>query len=412
MDIVDQVLDEISGQATIDFPQTMKAASPSLKGRTILSSKTKPRTSAPRIAKREAKSLAQTVAPAPLALQTRAIRHAQPTGLAPASLIPALPEQPAKVRTKPTLGAPAATIAQADSVMKSIRRSPTQKEDGEGHMRLGTQSAHALAVFPFTDDPTINEIAQGWRLRQRWHRAEKSLVLQGKALCRAWTGGDKIQASKLFDACREAAIDDSKPNDGAPPPELQMALLPFTEAIDRFQERRAAVEKGLKKSARSLPIWEWAESIKGFGEQSLASIVGEAGDIGTYKSVSALWKRFGLAVIGGERQRQKSDADAALAHGYNPARRSVMWNVGGALIGGMNHGPRPLVGEDVSTREDLTIYQKLFIERCRYEVARDETMRRPDTAAGKESYSTHASNRAKRYVEKRFLRDLYAAWSG
>ena len=83
---------------------------------------------------------------------------------------------------------------------------------------------------------------------------------------------------------------------------------------------------------------------------------------------------------------------------------------GSALIGGMGHGPRPLVGEDVSTREDLTVYQKLFVERCRIEVTRDETMRRPHTAAGKESYSTHASNRAKRYVEKRFLRDLYLVW--
>jgi hypothetical protein len=274
-----------------------------------------------------------------------------------------------------------------------------------------THAPNAPSVFPFTEDPTINKIAQAWRLRQRWHRAEKSLILQGKALCRAWTEGDKVQASKLFDACREAAVHGSEPNVATPPPDLQMALIPFIEAIERFEPERASVEKQLERLSRTLPVYPFIKSTKGMASgTSFASIVGEAGDIGTYKSVSALWKRFGLAVISGERQCKKSNADAALAHGYNPARRSVMWNVGSALIGGMGHGPRPLVGEDVSTREDLTVYQKLFVERCRIEVTRDETMRRPDTAAGKESYSTHASNRAKRYVEKRFLRDLYLVW--
>jgi hypothetical protein len=31
-------------------------------------------------------------------------------------------------------------------------------------------------------------------------------------------------------------------------------------------------------------------------------------------------------------------------------------------------------------------------------------------AEGKESYSAHVAASAKRYVEKRFLRDLYAKW--
>jgi hypothetical protein len=196
--------------------------------------------------------------------------------------------------------------------------------------------------------------------------------------------------------------------------------MPFLPAIERFRQDREKIEKDMARRAKALPTYEWAMSIKGIGARSFFSIVGEAGDIGARKTVSQLWKYMGLAVIGGERQRKKANVDDAALHAYSPSRRSVMWNVGGALVGGMGKGPRPRVGEDVSARDDMTEWQKLFVERCRYLAAREpeKHARKPaektDKKTGEvfmvESYSAHAAASAKRYVEKRFIRKLYARW--
>lgn len=307
----------------------------------------------------------------------------------------------ASVRRSGQLGSvthdePAATAPIPDGqIPRDIQGRPAI--GGDDGAQLGSV-AHELA------SPVVAHIQQLWRMRQRWHRAEKALTLQGKAMCRAYTDGDKTAATAMFNAAAEGTLDNV---------EVTVGLVPFLGAIDLFEKERGAYEKSLRKLAKQLPVWAWCEPIKGFGELSLAALVGEAGDIGSYKSPSALWKRFGLAVFDGGRQRRVSDADEAIIHGYSPRRRSVMWNVGGAIIGGMGKGPRPLVDEDVSEREDLTEYQKLFIERMRYEATLRPEFRLKDAERkGQvfESYAAHCSARAKRYVEKRLLRHLWAAW--
>lgn len=316
------------------------------------------------------------------------------------------------------------TLAGSDQPSGGHVRSDARKKgatagDDGAQMSAGAQSAPS---------PVIAEIIQLWRMRQRWHRAEKSLILQGKAICRSYLAVDdlshenekvrtkaqnavKAAANKLFDEARAGKdIDD----------QILAALAPFLMSIgETFEPQRIALEKRLKKLARQLPVFAWAKGVYGFGELSLAAIVGEAGDLNNYSNPAKLWKRMGLAVINGERQRKKSDAEEAAAHGYRPARRSVMWNIGGGLIGGMGHGPRPRVGENVELRDDLSNYQKMFIRFVREEVTKisltwngPEHARDPVERKGElyESYSSHAANRAKRRVEKRFLVDLLIAW--
>lgn len=259
--------------------------------------------------------------------------------------------------------------------------------------------------------PEIMSIWADWRTRQRWHKAEKSLTLQSKAYCRGWVeDGDKDKAGKLY-----AAYEAGEPVDTA----LAALLSPYTAAIRMFEEQRSGIEKSLRKTARKLPIYPWIKDVYGASDMTLAAIVGEAGNIGAYKSVAAVWKRLGLAVFEGNRQGNTAGADDKakefVKHGYSPARRSVVWNIGNGLIGGMGRGPRLSPGEDPNAREDLSPYQRLFVERCRYEAERDHAHRRPDTIKKdtgevRESFSKHAASRAKRYVEKRFIRDLYATW--
>jgi hypothetical protein len=280
----------------------------------------------------------------------------------------------------------------------------------------GDDGARSRSATPPGVSPVVAEIVQLWRMRQRWHRAEKALTLQGKALCRAWTSGDKEAANALFEKAQAGDVTD---------PALAMALMPFLAAIGNFEPERTRIEKELRKLARATPVYPWAAEVPGFGELGLAAIIGEASvrendgsirTLGDYRSPSGLWKRMGLAVIRGERQRRVKDKDLALEQGYSPARRSAMWNIGGGLIGGMGKGPRPRVGEDVNTREDWSEWQKLFVERLRYLAQRDpdEFARDPVTEKKtgdlRESFSAHAAASAKRYVEKRFLRRLWSAW--
>ena len=253
---------------------------------------------------------------------------------------------------------------------------------------------------------TIAVIQQLWRRRQKWHQAEKSLTLQCSAICRGMAG-DRMAGARML-----KRIEDGEPDDGDL--EAMIATAPLLSARSVIRAERLATEKVLEKLARSLPVRAWTKTVYGIGDLSLAAIVGEAGDVGSYKSVAALWKRMGLAVINGERQRKKA-GDEAFDHGYSPRRRAVMWNIGGALIGGMGKGPRLYVGETLENRPDLSQYQRLFYERLKYEVARNPEMQRepticPKTGKLRESFSAHAVNRAKRYVEKRFLRNLFAEW--
>lgn len=269
----------------------------------------------------------------------------------------------------------------------------------------------------------ITTIRELHRQRQDLHRAEKSLTLQIKACCRH--ACDKGPLDKDDDGKKRMkvmkdggdklykALHDELAHDLYVP--MYAALSPFFHARETIKTARTGVEKKLEKQAKKLEVAPIVESIRGLGFGSLGALIGEAGDLSNYATISRLWKRMGVAVVGTIRQQRVSGEDA-ITHGFSPQRRAVLWNIGNGLIGCMGHGPRPAVGEDISGREDLTEYQKLFIRQCREEVAKNPDMGRPHVQHEKsgelrESYSAHASARAKRYVEKRFLLDLWRAWN-
>ena len=270
---------------------------------------------------------------------------------------------------------------------------PGDGEDGVDHRAVDAQTSSV--------DPVIIEIREQWRRRQAWHRAEKSLTLQAKALCRRLAvDGDKDEADVIY---RAAQGEGSHPMSDI----AFSATFPLIEARDGVEKHRKLVEARLRRLAKQLPIAPWIEAIPGASLNTLAAIVGEAGDIGAfpYTNPAKLWKRMGLAVMPDGTRQQKRDGD-----GYSPGRRSVVWNIGGSLIGGMGRGPRLEPGQDVDEVEGLSDPQRIFVRRIRYEAERDSSHARPVTKAGKESFSKHAANRAKRYVEKRFLLLLWKEW--
>lgn len=278
-----------------------------------------------------------------------------------------------------------------------IRDTPQIDADASGDPIVsggGQKSADAQSCYaPTTDDPiggggqtsrathpraaaspdTIAEIREQWRRRQAWHRAEKALTLQVKAICRRLAGGEIKDADKLY----RAAI---KGDDAHPLATTALAaIFPLVEARDGMEKHRKAVERRLAKIAKTLPVAPWIESVRGVGIASLAAVVGECGDLSEYDNPAKVWKRMGLAVMGdGTRQRRIGGAEA-MEHGYSPSRRSIAWNIGECIV--KAGGP----------------YKELYDARKVYEAERVET-------------KAHAHNRAKRYVEKRVLRDLWRAW--
>lgn len=234
---------------------------------------------------------------------------------------------------------------------------------------------------------TIASLRELHRQRQDFHRAEKSLTLQAKAICRRLCAGDKDEANKLYAAMEKGA-------DDAQAEMARMLTDPFIQARSILEGNRKRTEKAMEKSAKTLPVAQWVDGIKGFGIASLAAVIGEAGDLSNYPTHSHLWKRLGLAVIDGGRQRLMPGADAII-HGYSPGRRSVVWNVGQCVFKAQSQRVDKETGE---VKIEAGEYRKLYDARKEYELPRVE---------GKKA---HAHNRAMRYMEKKLMRDLWKAW--
>jgi len=373
----------------------------------------------------------------------------QPTGHAPSATFAnevAKPVAKSKARS-PLVSTPIASSA-ATTTPEPTRSAPRagKPHTDDGQATIATQCASAVVGSPIPDaandlaqpEPAapypgthpshhdrINSIIEVYRLRQDMIRARTKLILQAQASLRRGFNGDKDLAAKTFaEASKDLAHD------------YRGQISPYLGALEILDEQQSAYEKWLVRDVKGLPIYAWAKAIKGFGDLSLACIIGETSgfanddiyyrgklhlkagqfySVGDFKCVSALWKRMGLAVLNGHRQGNPgkgATADDWVKEGYSKTKRSVMWNVGNSLILSMGKF-RPMFGEDVDANPEYTVLQKVFANRCRYEAQRlpskDGTPIK-ESATGKESYSLHAANRAKRYTEKRLLRMLYSEW--
>ena len=165
-----------------------------------------------------------------------------------------------------------------------------------------------------------------------------------------------------------------------------MHLFMFRDFHKESKARRKSYESLMESEVKKLPIWKWAEPVRGIGPLLLALLVGEVGALSKYPNPAKVWKRFGVAVIEGERQGfgLKNNAPKALVHGYSPRRRSVLWQVGDVLIKSNRDG----------------VYKKLYDER------KIEEAKNPELKS-----KMHIHRRAQRYMEKRLLVDMWEAWN-
>ena len=298
----------------------------------------------------------------------------------------------------------------------------------------------------------VELIQERYRRRTAWHKAEKSLILQGKAICRRICNGEKVEGSELFDAVAKL------------PPDVLLAVLsdqpvdldqqmqnavrevhPILTARATLRYYREAVEEELTSLVKPLPITAFIEGIDGVSYLSLAMLIGSAGNISRFPTVQKLWKRMGLAVMPNGRQRQMRDAEQAKLHGYSPSRRSVSWNIGTSILRSQTEKLEDLIDEETGkpkrdpktgkkiksevVKKPAGPWRIVYDKRRAYEEAKNEAGDYAEQAAKRlkeanfgvkteahKAYSAgklpklHLHARAQRFMEKRFLRELWCEW--
>jgi hypothetical protein len=268
---------------------------------------------------------------------------------------------------------------------------------------------------------TIDTIREQWKRRQAWHRAEKSLTLQAKSMCRRLAHHQLGNDTEMKKVITEAeAIYTSALNGGTHKlaATALSAMAPLIQGRSVIEPMRLSVEKELSKLAKKLPIAPWVDNVNGFGLGSLAAVVGEAGDLGNYSNPAKLWKRMGLAVMGDGQRQRKVEGSAAIEHGYCPPRRSMVWNIGDTVLKTQLRRVKDVDGNKTEEVIATGPYGELYLQRKAYEIAKAKEQGLTVCPAAKipkgkeEHYRSdgHIHNRAKRYIEKRLLRDLWQAW--
>ena len=258
---------------------------------------------------------------------------------------------------------------------------------GAVHHRAENRGGHDDAL-----DPICDLLRELHRQRQDLHRAEKSLTLQIKAKLRRMCDGERTEADRVYKSMQNGCAHELAV-------EALAVCAPFITARSVLEKERKSTEKHMEKKAKELPVYAWVEQVRGFGALGLAQVVGEAGSLSNYATVSKLWKRLGLAVINGERQQRKPGAESLL-HGYSPSRRSVIWTMGDSLFRANGEyadvcRARKEREREKAAEEGLTVAPSAKIPAAKQAEYRSDG---------------HIHNRAKRYMEKRLIRDLWAAW--
>ncbi len=186
-----------------------------------------------------------------------------------------------------------------------------------------------------------------------------------------------------------------------------------------WDDLRKQAEKEMIRLAKSLPVYEWARSIKGFGDKGLAIIVGEAGiPIGEYRTVEGFWKRMGLAVIDGERQRGKTDKVQAAAHGYSPKRRAEIWMLAHSMFKAQWNGDKDEDGKNpAKTGKPIVIsahaagpYGEIYAARRASTTPRIEATADLLLGSPEKWIPLRCFNDAVRVMSKALLRDLWVEW--
>jgi hypothetical protein len=248
-----------------------------------------------------------------------------------------------------------------------------------------------------TTEQIISGIKEAGVRRRQIIKAMTKLDLQIQAICRGMCDGDKVKGAALAKAVK----------DGDAPETLVWLTKSLIAALDGLKTPRKEIERELAAHADRLidasitsrAIREFIANTRGLAMPGLSQILGEVGYIRNYSSPGKLWKRLGIGTFSGGRQQcpKGVDQETALAIGYNKFRRSTSWVVFDSLLRAQAEKRDKETGEVL---REAGPYRKIYDARKIYEREKDP-----------EAKPIAIDRRAKRYAEKRFIRDLWCAWN-
>jgi hypothetical protein len=304
----------------------------------------------------------------------------------------------------------------------------TESDRGEDQTSFG-DSALARGVPPLSD--TIEAIKAAHRRRCYWMQHRKRSDLSLGAYLRDTLGwslslpaderdrikdkaAELIKAGETYvKACRKAEAKATKTGNLEMPPmpadPNMSTIIPTIEMRRRIDELEAEQTKEMERLVRTLPVWAWAKDIRGIEACGVAIIVAEVGrDLSDFPTKGKLYKRLGVACMDNRRQgavpkglTPEARKQAWIDEKYSPVRRSRIWTIGTSLL--MSGNER---------------YRQIYLDRKAYEIASAEAAglivapanKIPKKRAGEYRSVGHIHNRARRYMEKKFLSALWKAW--
>lgn len=309
---------------------------------------------------------------------------------------------------KPREPAPSPAPVPAETPVRRKAKVPTNPKPA-------APSADSIAA-------TCAEIVSLQRLRRfcivsqsRCDRSIESLIASRMGFRIDATEKDRKQVFARAKAYRERV---EKGGEGQPGSETQasVALSALDSVIllsaasrKSWDDQREAYEKEMRRLAMTLPVWPFAKAVRGLGELGLARLIGEAGiPIGDYRTASGLWKRLGLAVINGERQRKKTDKDEAAEHGYSPKRRAEAWSVCSDSL--FRQQWRGADEETGLPARPIGPYGEVYAKRRAHTECRIAATEHMDAKNPAKWSKGRCHNDARRVMTKRLLLDLWLAW--
>lgn len=194
--------------------------------------------------------------------------------------------------------------------------------------------------------------------------------------------------------------------------------------IQSFLHAQKATEKEMIPLVKQTPVAEWAQRPEqnGFGLISLATVIGETGDLRLYSNPGKLWRRLGCApwTYGkpGEAPRTQMGstwkskggltAEQWSQFGYSPRRRSIVYVIGTCLIKA-NKGPYRKRFDEVKA---AAITGRPDWSACKCEgTGKSERGAKCSGCLGKGYKSLRCNTHAMLLMTKLLLKNLWKQWN-
>lgn len=299
----------------------------------------------------------------------------------------------AKPSLKPLRSVPAATNGGAGPPASDTHYSGASTPlngNGKGDL-VAAETPHECVADPLL----IANIRETHLQRRAILKTSLSLRNQCRAICRVMLGfnpQDDEKKRKGINAAAALIVEAIESNKGLDDERhakvaagVRPSVLHWIALADSNDKILDGIERKLCGLAKQLPVAKWIDTVKGVGIDSVAAIVGECGDLSNYANPGKLWRKLGLHVYKGKapstwKKEGGLFAEEWVEQGYSPARLSIAWNIGIAVR--------------YQTSGEL---RELYDARKAFELTKTDKPWLADA-------------RARRYVAKRFVRNLWIAW--